>query len=403
MKTKQKTLMVIGAGLFQVPAIETAKSMGLRVLAVDKNPEAPGRPLADFFEPVSIAEIDRVVDCADKWHKKVGIDGVIMIGTDYSCTPAAVADRLGLVGVGPEVALKATDKFEMRKTLVAAGVPCPEFKLAHDLEMALAGATEIGYPLVIKPVDSMGGRGVRRVDSNEDLRAAYPATAAFSPTGRVLLENYMPGPELSIDTIVYNGRVHLLTAADRIIEFEPYFVETGHTIPSILDSDTIREAFEFMIKGIEAIGVGIGPSKCDMKITPDGPRIGEITVRLSGGYHCQHTTYLATGMNNVRAAIDIALGQEPSERDLIPVWHRYAGERALLPGYGRIKSISGYDEAERIRGVKKLFCHVKPGDVLKPLTSNMGKAGNVVACGNTRDEMERAFTETRRTVRFDLE
>jgi biotin carboxylase len=308
-----------------------------------------------------------------------------------------------LVDVGPEVALRATDKFEMRKALVAAGVPCPKFAVAHDEETALVGAAGIGYPLVIKPADSMGGRGVRRVDSDEHLQAAYPATAAFSPTGRVLLESYMPGPELSIDTIVYNGRVHLLTAADRIIEFEPYFVETGHTIPSALDSDTIREAFEFMIRGIEAIGVGIGPSKCDMKITPDGPRIGEITVRLSGGYHCQYTTYLATGMNNVRAAIDIALGREPSERDLIPVWHRYAGERAFLPGYGRVKSIEGYQEAGRIKGVKKLFCHVEPGDVLKPLTSNMGKAGNVVACGHTRNEMEQAFSEARRTVRFELE
>jgi len=399
----KQTLMVIGAGIFQLPAIETAKSMGLRVLAVDGNPAAPGKDLADYFEPVSIADIDRVVDCAVRWHKKLGIDGVIMIGTDYSRTPAAVADRLGLVGVSPETALKATNKFEMRKALSAGGVPCPRFAAAGSIEEALSVASEIGYPLVIKPVDSMGGRGVRRCDSDRDVRTAFPTTIRFSRVKRVILEEYMPGPELSIDTMVYDGKVYFLTAADRIIEYEPYFVETGHTLPSSLPPETVSRAFEFMVKGIRAVGITIGPSKCDMKITPYGPRIGEITARLSGGYHCQYTTYLATGMNNIRAAIDIALGREPRLEDLTPQWRRFAGERAFLPGYGRVKSINGVKEAAGIPGVKKVFLHVKPGDILEPLVDNMGKAGNVIACADSAPELEAIFDRARRTVRFELE
>ena len=136
----------------------------------------------------------------------------------------------------------------------------------------------------------------------------------------------MTGPEVSIDTLVFGGEAHLVTIADRHIEFPPYFVETGHTLPSNLPESIQQEVFGVMEKGIKALGITLGASKGDIKITPDGPKIGEMTARMSGGFHCQYTDPLATGMNSIKAAVHLAIGEPVDMNDLTPKWRRTAVE-----------------------------------------------------------------------------
>ena len=147
--------------------------------------------------------------------------------------------------------------------------------------------------------------------------------------GKVILKEYMEGPELSVDSLVYDGEVYLLTIADRIISGEPYFIERGHTIPSTLDDETLARVFDVMKQGIRALGIKVGASKADMKVTPDGPKIGEMTARLSGGFHSQYTDPLATGMCSMKAAIDIAMGKPLDKSDITPKFQRSACERSL--------------------------------------------------------------------------
>ena len=224
------------------------------------------------------------------------------------------------------------------------------------------------------------------MDSDNEMTDAYKNAMANSITGRTIVEQFMEGPELSLDTLVYKGEVHLLTIADRHIEFPPFFVETGHTVPSRLPKEKLDELFNVMKRGIKALGIQNGASKADMKMTPGGAMIGEITARLSGGFHCQVTDPLATGMRSIKAAIDIAIGNGLNVEDITPKYNRGAAERAIMPPPGRVVHVSGVNEAEKLHFVERVVLNVKPGDIVNPLRSNIGKAGHVIVSGIDADD-----------------
>ncbi len=383
---KNKLLMVVGAGLFQAVAIKQAKELGIEVLATDMDKNAPGFRYADYTGLVSTRDIEATAEFAKEFNKKRRIDGVLTIGTDVSQTVAGVVSALGLIGPDPETALRATNKARMRECFREHGVPSPDFREVVTIEEGCDAIRQLGTPVVVKPVDNMGARGVRKVEYEDDLPSALKDALRNSRVGSAIIEEYMHGPELSVDTLVYRGKVHLLTIADRHIEREPYFVETGHTVWSAIDEHTKQQVLDVMIQGIRAIGIENGASKADMKITSDGPKIGEITARLSGGYHSQYTDPLATGMRSIKAAIDIALGFELDINDITPTRSYTACERAIIPHPGKVTAIRGLDEARRIPGFNHIFMHVAVGDVVQPVISNMGKAANIICSAPTREE-----------------
>jgi len=396
-------LLIVGAGIHQEPAIRIAKSLGYVVVATDIVPDAPGLRWADRVEMVSKFDVEGHVRLARACRERLDLRGVLTIGTDASRAVAGVASALGLPGVDPGTAFMATNKAAMRRRLRQCGVPSPDFRVARELDEALAGAEEIGYPLVIKPVDNMGARGVRRIETPDEVYLFFPVAVSYSDEETVIIEEYMDGPEVSIDTIVADGQVHLLTIADRHISHAPYFVEVGHTLPSALPQEVLSDVFEVMCRGIEALGITVGASKGDIKITAEGAKIGEMTARMSGGFHCQYTDPLATGMNSIKAAIDLAVGNRLDMADITPRWHRGAVERAILAEPGMVTGIEGVDEAERIAGVEHVWINVGRGDLVAPLTCNMGKPGHVIASGATRDEAVAAAARALETVRIVTE
>ena len=403
MDYKGKTLLIVGAGVFQTFAIKVAKNMGLRVCVLDMNEHAPGVSFADDFIPASTRNIPEAISAAKKFHKKYKLNGVFTCGTDVSYTVANIAQALSLPGVPPKVALSATDKGLMRETLKKHGVPVPDFRVIETLDQAVKAVKVLGFPLVIKPVDNMGARGVRKLESLDDLYKACPAASSHSTVKRIIIERYMPGKELSIDTLVDRGQVHLLTIADRIIAYPPFFIEKGHTIPSTRPKKELDAAFEMAKKGIAALGIKTGAAKFDMKLTEQGPIIGEMTARLSGGFHSELTDPLSTGMNSIKAAIDLSLGNPLDMRDITPKHHYAAAERSIYPKPGRVVSVKGVDRALKMKNVGGIFINVKPGDILHPLTSNIGKAGHVVGWGKTRKEAIANTLNALRTIKIVTE
>ena len=396
---KKKLVIIVGGGVFQVPAIREAKALGLDVFVLDMDENAPGFEFADHKGIVSTKDIEKAILCVKEYADSFNIVGVFTAGTDAAFTVANIAAELGLPGVEPENAFKATDKFKMREALKKGGVPHPAFALARNYEEARDRAIELGYPLVIKPVDNMGARGVRRIDSDKELLAQFKKSISFSGSysdPAVILEHYMSGAEISMDTLVdENGDVHLLTVADRHIVGEPYFIEIGHSVPSQLSEIELLDAFNVMKKAITR-----GAAKADIKITQEGAKIGEITARLSGGFHSQCTDPLATGMNSTRAALKLALG-EGLDKELITPKHNYAAiERAILPEAGKIKEIKGIEEAKQVPGIFDVILNGKEGDVIEPLTSNIGKFGHIIAYGKTREEAEKAYKKAKACLSF---
>lgn len=382
----KKTIMIIGGGLLQVPVIQTAKKMGLQVIVTDRNSGTAGMKYADIPIVMSTRDVEGSVWAAKKQNYITPISAVLTVGTDASMAVAAVADALKLPGIKFEDAEASTNKIKMRTRFKEHGVPSPEFVPIQSLKGAKSACKKLGFPVVIKPSDNMGARGVVRINNKNDITAAFQYAKDASNNGDLIIEEYMEGPELSIDAVIYNGRTFITGIADRIIRCLPYFVETGHTMPSQLSIETTIKAAQVMQQGIEALGINIGCAKGDIKLTQSGPMVGEIAARLSGGFMSTHTFPLATGIDLMEAAIKVALGESPGI--LIPTIDKVSIERAIIPEPEIVKDIEGLHEAAGVPGIEEIFLNVSKGDkVVKP-RSNVDKAGHVIATGGTLEEAE---------------
>jgi biotin carboxylase len=396
-----KTVLILGAGVMQMPGIRIARRKGWRVIVADGNPEAVARDLGDRFEVIDLKDREGLLALARGYAGGSGLDGVFTAGTDFSSSVAWVAEKLGLPGIPYAAAMRATDKCLMRAAFDAHGVPSPRYACwAGEGDPSDILSSELEFPLVVKPVDNMGARGVRRVDDRDGLVEACRAALPLSRSSRVIVEQFMEGPELSLDAVAHNGRVTVCGVADRHIAFPPSFVEMGHTMPTELDAATVRGIEEVFVAGMRAIGIDSGAAKGDIKLTPRGPMAGEIAARLSGGYMSGWTFPLASGVEVTEAALNIAVGLEPG--DLTPKWRRTCAERAVISIPGRVERIEGFEEARGLPGVEEVFLRVAPGEEVVFPANNVQKCGNVIAVGDVRSEAAEAARRAISLLRIRL-
>jgi len=234
-----RSILILGAGFMQGPAIRIAKAKGYRVYAADADPNAAHAGSVDEFLHIDLKDKEALAGAAAGIS---GLAGVFTAGTDFSASVAYVAERLGLPGIPYEAALDASDKARMRSRLREAGVPVPDYAFGGSGDDPAALAEAVGsWPVVVKPVDNMGGRGCRLARSVSELRDAWADAAAHSRSGRAIVEAYLDGPEFSLDAVVRDGRVALRGVADRVVVFEPYFVEMGHTMPTSYGREVVDE------------------------------------------------------------------------------------------------------------------------------------------------------------------
>ena len=392
---RERTILILGAGVMQLPAIRAAHRLGARVVVADGNPNAVGLSEADEFLHVDLKDQAAMVDAARRVRAAGRLDGVFTAGTDFSTTVAYVAEALGLPGTSYESARNATDKFRMRQVLARSGVSVPAFTVVDRQAIeggrfatAVAEAGRVDLPVVVKPADSMGARGVVLARSWDDAEAIACESVEHSASGRVVVEGYIDGPEFSLDALVYAGSIQITGFADRHIRFEPYFIEVGHTIPTALgDSDRRRVVAEFE-RAIRAIGISAGAAKGDVKLSSKGPVIGEVAARLSGGYMSGWTYPLSSGVPLTEAGLRIALGEPPGS--LAPAWNRTSAERAVISIPGRLAHLEGAEEARAIGAVAELFEVKRPGDAVRFPRSNVEKVANVITVDETRDGAVRA-------------
>jgi biotin carboxylase len=398
-----KSILILGGGVMQMPAIRIARRKGWRVSVADGNPEAPGRAECDHFAAVDLKDRDGITELGRRLIADGGLDGVFTAGTDFSTSVAWVCEKLGLPGIPYRTAVAATDKLVMREAFRAAGVPCPRFAgwKGEGDPAAAARAAGLAFPLVAKPVDNMGARGVRRVESPGELGPACASARAASRAGAVIIEEFMEGPELSLDAIVYRGAATVCGVADRDIRFPPFFVEMGHTMPSGLDAGTIEAACEVFRAGIAALGISLGAAKGDIKVTPRGPMIGEIAARLSGGYMSGWTFPFSSGVEVTEAALNLAVGLPPG--DVCPRWNRVSAERAFISIPGTVARIFGVEEARALPGVREVFLRVSRGSRAVFPTNNVEKCGNLITCAATREEAEGQARAALAAIRIRLE
>jgi biotin carboxylase len=378
-------VLIIGGGLLQVPAVRIAQEMGYVTIVTDVSNEAPAMAMADEAVPLDIFDSEGHKRLVQELNARYHLCGVFTEGADVEVTVASAAAHLGLPGIPVEAALSTKNKIRMRGCFDRAKIPNPIWKEIHSLDEAIIAATEVGYPLMVKSADNCGSRGTTRVDREENLAQAIHWAQEHSSTGMVFLEECFQGPEQSVEILFdEKGHCHWLNIVDRPFTSEgPYAIELGHVNPTALDKQAKVALFCLAEQAASACGVQFGAFKADTIWTKAGPRILEVTARLSGGFDCQYTTPLASGRNFIRAALRLAVGLPLDSEDLRPQWDAYAAAWAVFPPPGLVEQIDGVQDACRVPGVKEVFLRVGIGDVIQPYTTCVARPAFVIAVGET--------------------
>jgi len=389
--TGQRTLWIVSGGAEAVPGIQRARAMGLHVVVSDRNPSAPGFAAADDAVVADTYDADATIAAASDYHtRKRPIDGVMCIAADVPLTVASVAAALGLPGIPVESALLASDKLEMKQAFQRAGIPIPWFQAVASLDGLNRIVAERGFPVVVKPVDSRGARGVLKIDERTDVAWAFEHASSQSRRGAVMVEEYLAGPQISTEGLLVDGAGTTCGFVDRNYEyldrFAPFIVENGGDQPSQLPAPAERQISAVAMDAGRAMGIASGSVKGDMVWTDRGPYVIEIAARLSGGWMSTDLIPLGTGVDLIGCAIRLALGEHVAAEDLRPRWHRGVAIRYFFPPPGRVTAIEGANAFDGVSWVHRLGFFVEPGDVVQPTTDHTKRAGFVITTGATREE-----------------
>ena len=405
-ETAAKTLLIISGGVEAAEAAKRAKEMGYTVVVSDRDPEAPGFAFADSCLIADVYGASETAAAAERYNRKIRkIDGVICVAADAPITAATVAQRLRLPGLPVHVAELACDKLAMKKCFVSAGVAVPWFAEVRTMQELQRVAVERGRDLVIKPVDSRGSRGVQRVAKVADLAQAFALARSHSPTERVMVEQYLEGPQVSTESIIVDGQCFTPGFSDRNYEYleryAPFFIENGGDLPSHLPPETQGRVRDLVARAASAMGVTHGTVKGDIVIHKGEPYVIELAARLSGGFFCTREIPLNTGVDFIGAAIKVALGEPVAPEELRPRQATPVVQRYAFPNSGTVKAIHGEAEARAIPGIAEIVITAKPGDIIPPAGDKRPSAAMVLATGPSREAALKAANDALALIRIE--
>ena len=383
--------------MLQLPAILKAKEMGLNVAVVDFNPQAIGIPYADKYYNASTMDEDAVLAAAEDYKP----DGIMTLATDMPMRGVAkTSDKLHLHSINYETAVKATDKYDMIKAFKEHNVPSPWFFVVDTLEELKEHDSDVTFPCIIKPTDNAGSHGVAKVYSFQELLDNYEYAHSCSRHGKVIIEEFLDGPEVSVEVMVVNGVVNILQITDKITTEAPHFVELGHTQPSQLPMDTQEAIRKVTVAACKAIGIDKGPAHVEMKVTKRGPVMIELGARMGGDNITTHLVPLSTGIDMVGSTIKVALGEEPN---IEPSLHCGSAIRYFQVPFGTIKTIENVDEAKQIPGVKQITFTKEVGEESTPIHCSNDRIGFVIAQGATAKDAIKACEEAMKVVQIKID
>jgi biotin carboxylase len=392
-----KTVLVVGAGRYQRAVIRKGRELGFRVAAVDRNPEAPGLALADIPRVVDFRSPEAVLENV----RDLEIDGVLTVQAERAVPMvAAIAEALGLPGIGAETARLMTNKLAMRARLADRGIPQPRFATVRTPAEARTAAREIGFPAVLKPADSAGQVGLARVESVDDAEASFSDAAAASPTGEAVLEEYVEGTEMNGIVVVQDGEVLAVFLCDRLRPPGRGFgVSWLHVYPPTPEGAQLAEAERVAVDAVRALGLRNGLGFPQLIAKPDGGVVVVECAARIGGMMAEHLLH-AFGIDLLEVALRLALG-EPIAQDHVrerfrrPVAIRFltADPGTLSPG--RVTRVGPLDDVLASPGVLAAEVYSEVGETIRPVRIISDRRGYVIATGETRGEaVERADAAT---------
>ena len=371
-----KKLLVLAAGILQVPVIKKAKEMGIYVVAADGSEHAVGLQLADKPIVVNITSEEEMLRVA----REEQVDGVIHPCSEVSMNVMGrINDELGLSGISREAAIRATNKHLMREAFEAGNAPSPKSILTVSAEDAW-NHLQNGFDSdgILKPSRNSGSRGIAKVTRDmpkEDFVKAYDVALNESREKSVLIEQFIEGPEFSIEIIVWDSKVNVLTVTDKKTTEAPHFVELGHSQPSCFSAEDVEKLKAAAVAGVKALGVNNCACHAEAKLMDGKAYLMEIGARLGGDFISTELTHLSTGIDMVAAAINCALGIEPC---LEPTEEKHGVcIRYFCPKPGKLVNISNTEVLNDERVYLWEIYH-KEGDMIPEVTSSLCRSGHVI-------------------------
>jgi biotin carboxylase len=384
---ERKRLLVLGAGPAQLGLHRAARERGLYVIACDRDPTAVGFEFVDRRAVVSVEDEAAISQLA----RAEQVDGLIAPGIDWPVGIAArIAAHAGLPHpVAPETAALTVLKHRQRRRFDERGVPQPRWEVTNSPDGGLP------LPAVVKPVDRQGQKGLTVVPAAAGLPAAIAAAAEVSRNGLALVEELVPGPEVTVNAFSAGGVFHPLTVTDRLTAGGDAFgVALAHAWPS---AQAVEEAVEAARLAADALGVTDGPTYTQIVLGPEGARVMELAARLGGG-HDAELCRVALGIDLNALALAAALG-EPVE---IPEPQREGGAvvRFLVPPEGVLEAVEGLDEALAVEGVVDARVYRSPGWAFGSFRRGNDRAGYVLARGESRNDALARADRAAALIRF---
>ena len=383
------TVLFVGAGRHQRRAIEQARARGLRVAAVDRNADAPGLASSDVPEVVDFTSVAEVIEVA----RRVGVDGVLTVSADRAVpVVAAVAEQLGLPGIGTTTAHLLTHKRAMRDTLRASELPQPPYASLRSNADIDAALTVVSFPAVLKPVDSGGQRAVFRIETREELERDLADAIAESPTDEALLEEFVDGIELNGIVIARGGEPAPITLSDRL---RPPGVGFGvgwiHVYPPSIPPEQLRVAAQIAVESVRALGLRDAIAFPQLIASPDGSvSVVEVAARIPGGQMADLVRH-AVGVDLVDVALRQALGEDVPDEVALPRFTQplairfFTAEPGPLPT-GEVMRIGSLDAVLASEGVVQADTYLQIGETIRPVRRDGDRRGYVIAVADTPAE-----------------
>ncbi|WP_082714593.1 ATP-grasp domain-containing protein [Kordiimonas lacus] len=384
-----KRLLVLGGGRQAVRGLEQLKSMGLELVVCDMDPSAPGFSVADHRIQASVYHLDDCLPAVKRFHAKLPLDGVMCLACDVPHIVARIAEVLGTPHIPVSAADLTVDKLAMKARFEEYGVKVPPYARVANPEALENLAEEWGH-VVVKPVDSRGSKGVSLLERGGDGVWAFEHALSASPSGRVMAEKFLEGPQVSSESVIIAGQAITPALSDRNYEFlekyAPFLVENGGDMPSKAKQGEKDAIWTLIGDAARSLGIENGVLKGDIVLHGGEPYIIEVAARLSGGYFCTHQIPFSTDVYLVEACARLALGMQLDPADYQAKADRHVCSRWLIPGAGQVVSLGSRDKILSLEGVLAFECWVEQGDMVAEAENAAASVAMVQATGVSREE-----------------
>lgn len=376
----RKSVLVFGVGDLQLSIINRAKAMGLFTVGIDPCEDAYAKNACDAFEVVGGQDYEGTLAVAEKY----GISAVVTAATDKPLVMMArIAKTLGLPFYSVETAAWSTDKYQMKARFIEGGVPCAQGRLIHNADEA----RDLAFPVICKPRDNSGSRGVKLCRSLQELQECIDEALQYSHLDTVLVEEYIEGREFSIESLHYGGKSEVVQFTEKKTTEFPYNVELGHKQPAILTESQRAEIREIISKIAFCLNFENCASHTELKVNDRGIFVIETSPRLGGDYITSTLTPLSTGINLEDQLLHIALGE--SVNTTTGRVNKSSAVCFFSFPVGTVKSISAQiKEVPMWPNVQSFDLKLKVGDKVNQITSSLNRYGEFIVAADNRAEID---------------